>query len=91
MVVSLVYRAFVAILALVARGWRERVAREAELVVVTKSLCCGERAARPMAVRPRLPRGACPVKSGGGGGSGLIVSPETLVRWQRDFVRRRWT
>ncbi len=50
MVLSLVYRAFVAMLALVARGWRGRVAREAELLVGRHEVAVLRRARG----RPRL-------------------------------------
>ena len=92
MVLSLVYRAFVAMHVLVARGRRERVAREAELLVLRHEVAVLRRASGRPRLRPsdRAYLAALARLIGRERRIGLIVSPETLVRWHRDLVRRRW-
>ena len=72
MLLSFCYRAFVAILGLVARRGTDAAAREAELLVLRHEVAV---------LRRTNPRRRV----------GLLVTPDTLLRWHRDLVRRRWT
>jgi putative transposase len=93
MLLSFLYRVFVAVLTLVAHGRRDHVAREAELLVLRHELAVLRRTTGRPRLRPSdraylaaLTRLLRPERR-----IGLIVTPDTLLRWHRAFVRRRWT
>jgi transposase len=73
-------------------GRRSEFAKDAELLILRHQLGCfvgssrGRRFGQPIA--PSSPRSAgCFRRSR----HGLIVTPQTLLRWHRELVRRRWT
>ena len=93
MLLSFFYRAFVAVLRLISRRGAEVVAREAELLVLRHEVAVLRRSSSRPRLRPSdraylaaLARLMAPQRR-----VGLVVTPETLLRWHRDLVRRRWT
>ena len=93
MLLSFVYLAFSALLQLLMGSWRSEFAKDVELLVLRHQLLVLRRQqSRPafraadrafLAALSRMlpPRGR----------HGLIVTPQTLLRWHRELVRRRWT
>jgi transposase len=93
MLLSFIYLVFVSLLKLLIRSGRPAQVKDIELIVLRHQLDV----LRRQVERPRLrssdraflaatsrllpPRGR----------HGLLVTPQTLLRWHRELVRRRWT
>jgi putative transposase len=93
MFLSFTYLAFSALLRPLVGGRRSECAKDIELLVVRHQLSVLGRQERRPRLRPAdrallaalarllpLPRRL-----------GLIVTPQTLLRWHRELVRRKWT
>ena len=93
MLLSFMYLAFVALLKLLIRSGRPVHVKDIELLVLRHQL----EVLRRQVERPRLRRGdraflaaasrVLPPRRR----HGLLVTPQTLLRWHREVVRRRWT
>ena len=93
MVLSFVYLAFVALLKLLLRSGRRVEVKDLELLVLRHQVDVLRRQVGRPALRPSdraLLSGAArllpPARR-----HGLLVTPQTLLRWHRQLVRRRWT
>src|SRR5512132_1823080 len=93
MVLSFVYLAFVALLKLLLRGGRRVEVRDLELLVLRHQVDVLRRQVGRPALRPSdraLLSGAArllpPARR-----HGLLVTPQTLLRWHRQLDWRRWT
>jgi putative transposase len=91
MFLSFAYLAFSAVLRLLVRS-RSRLARDVELLVLRHQLVVLGRQERRASLRPAdraflaaLTR-VLPQRRR----DGLIVTPQTLLRWHRELVRRKW-
>jgi putative transposase len=92
MLLSFAYLAFSSVLRLLAGRWRSEFAKDVELLVLRHQLVVlGRRQPRPsfraadrafLAALARMPPGRR---------RRLIVTPQTLLRWHRELVRRTWT
>jgi putative transposase len=93
MLLSFIYLAFVSLLKLLVRSHRSVQVKDIELIVLRHQLeVLRRQVERPtlrstdrafLAAASRLlPRGRR---------HGLLVTPQTLLRWHRELVRRRWT
>ena len=93
MVLSFVYLAFVALLKLLLRSGRRVEVKDLELLVLRHQVDVLRRQIGRPALGPSdraLLSGAArllpPARR-----HGLLVTPQTLLRWHRQLVRRRWT
>jgi putative transposase len=93
MLLCFVYLSFALLLRLLVRGRRSEFTKDVELLVLRHQLAVLRRQQRRPRLRPAdrafltaLSRMLPPR-----GRHGLIVTPQTLLRWQRELIRRRWT
>jgi putative transposase len=93
MLLSLVYFAVRRLLRLLTRGGeREEVAREIEILVLRHQLRVLGRVSRPpLRRRDRILLAAASRLVGRDRWQSFPVSTQTLLRWHRELVRRRWT
>jgi putative transposase len=93
MLLSFMYFAFVALLKLLVRSGRPARVKDIELIVLRHQL----KVLRRQVKRPRLRRSDRAFLAAASRllpprrRAGLVVTPQTLLRWHREVVRRRWT
>jgi putative transposase len=93
MVLPFVYLAFVSLLKLLIRSGRHVDVKDVELLVLRHQL----EVLRRQGQRPKLRPSDRALFAAMGGvlaparRHGLLVTPQTLLRWHRELVRRRWT
>ena len=93
MVFSFVYRAFVSLLKLLISARRRVDVKDIELLVLRHQLEVLRRQGQRPTLRPsdRALLAAMGRLLPPGRRHGLLVTPETVLRWHRELVRRRWT
>ena len=93
MLVSFVYRAFVSLLKLLIRSGRSVDVKDVELLVLRHQLAV----LRRQVERPKLRASDRALLAAAGRllppgrRHGLLVTPQTLLRWHRELVRGGWT
>src|SRR5438270_10312826 len=93
MLLSFIYLAFVSLLKLLVRSHRSVQVKDVELIVLRHQL----EVLRRQVERPRLRASDRALLAAASRvlpprrRHGLLVTPQTLLRWHRKLVRRRWT
>jgi putative transposase len=93
MLVSFAYLAFVSLLKLLIRSGRHVDVKDVELLVLRHQLeVLGRQVERPkLRRRDRALMAAAGRLLPPARRHGLLVTPQTLLRWHRELVRRKWT